>query len=66
MGPEKSHGYGSSGRRAGPPQARPAPSGGSTIHEVTSVRAMVVRPLFANAPACPRRRPDGCGVGAGR
>jgi 16S rRNA processing protein RimM len=27
------------GRRAGPPQARPAPSGGSAVHEVTSVGA---------------------------
>ncbi|WP_309678553.1 MFS transporter [Polaromonas sp.] len=33
------------GRRAGPPQARPAPSGGSEVHEVTSVGAQDGRPL---------------------
>ncbi|MCZ8255913.1 MAG: MFS transporter [Polaromonas sp.] len=33
------------GRRAGPPQARPAPSGGSEVHEVTSVGASEGRPL---------------------
>ena len=33
---------GGHGRRAGPPQARPAPLGGSEVHEVTSVGA---RPL---------------------
>jgi MFS family permease len=36
---------GSHGRRAGPPQARPAPSGGSEVHEVTSVGAHEGRPL---------------------
>ncbi|MEO7886952.1 MFS transporter [Polaromonas sp.] len=35
----------SPGRRAGPPQARPAPSGGSVVHEVTSVGASEGRPL---------------------
>ncbi len=35
----------SQGRRAGPPQARPAPSGGSDVHEVTSVGANEGRPL---------------------
>ena len=34
-----------SGRRAGPPQARPAPLGGSEVHEVTSVGAPEGRPL---------------------
>ena len=33
------------GRRAGPPQARPAPSGGSAVHAVTSVGAHEGRPL---------------------
>ncbi|MFC5523305.1 MFS transporter [Polaromonas jejuensis] len=36
---------GGHGRRAGPPQARPAPSGGSEVHEVTSVGAHEGRPL---------------------
>ena len=36
-----------SGRRAGPPQARPAPSGGSAVHEVTSVGATFL-------PECPQ------------
>ncbi len=36
---------GGHGRRAGPPQARPAPSGGSEVHEVTSVGAPEGRPL---------------------
>ena len=36
---------GGHGRRAGPPQARPAPSGGSEVHEVTSVGAIEGRPL---------------------
>jgi SulP family sulfate permease len=35
------------GRSAGPPQARPAPSGGSAVHEVTSVGA-------AFLPECPQ------------
>ena len=35
-----------SGRSAGPPQARPAPSGGSAVHEVTSVGAFL--------PECPQ------------
>jgi predicted MFS family arabinose efflux permease len=34
-----------SGRSAGPPQARPAPSGGSEVHEVTSVGVNECRPL---------------------
>src|SRR5665647_159572 len=34
------------GRSAGPPQARPAPSGGSVVHEVTSVGAFL--------PECPQ------------
>ncbi len=33
------------GRRAGPPQARPAPSGGSVLHEVKSVGAALLRRL---------------------
>ncbi len=33
-----------SGRRAGPPQARPAPSGGSAAHEVASVGAIPAPP----------------------
>ena len=33
------------GRRAGPPQARPAPSGGSEVREATSVGAAEGRPL---------------------
>ncbi len=39
----------SDGRRAGPPQARPAPSGGSEPHEVGSVGARVL-----NAVVCER------------
>ncbi|MBI2727629.1 MAG: SulP family inorganic anion transporter [Polaromonas sp.] len=35
------------GRRAGPPQARPAPPGGSAVHEVTSVGALFL-------PECPQ------------
>ena len=31
---------GASGRSVGPPQARPAPSGGSAVHAVTSVGAI--------------------------
>ena len=34
-----------SGRSAGPPQARPAPPGGSEVHEVTSVGVNEARPL---------------------
>ena len=37
------------GRRAGPPQARPAPSGGSVLHEVTSVGATFRTWLFTIA-----------------
>ncbi len=37
---------GANGRSAGPPQARPAPSGGSAVHEVTSVGAFL--------PECPQ------------
>ncbi len=36
---------GGHGRRAGPPQARPAPPEGSEVHEVTSVGAPEGRPL---------------------
>ena len=42
-------------RRAGPPQASTAPSGGSEVHEVTSVGAMTVRragpPQASTAPS---------------
>ena len=46
------------GRSAGPPQARPAPSGGSDVHKVTSVGA-----IFSEVPAglpsdLLTRRPD--------
>jgi len=54
--PHAAASVGAVGRRAGPPQARPAPSGGSEPHEVGSVGALYLVPApldFGCTPATP-------------
>ena len=58
--PDERVGASTSGRRAGPPQARPAPSGGSELHAVKSVGAPLatragVGPSCVGLPAGPWR-----------